>query len=420
MKKEFHESTDLPQDSSPIIDIGPEFHDWKKKSFLFLSGQAFSLFGSSLVQFAIIWYITLSTKSGTMMTISAICGFLPQIIISLFAGVWADRYSRKHMIIYADMAIATSTLVLAILFLVGYDQLWLLFLVSAIRSLGSGIQAPAINAMIPQLVPQHELMKYNGIASSVMSLTMLLSPAASGAILSVANLETTFFIDVVTAIIAISILFSIKIAPHKKAAERQDTGYLEDLKVGISYIRSHTPIMNLLVFFSLFFILITPAAFLTPLMIARSFGEEVWRLTLNEVMFSGGSILGGIIIAAWGGFKSKSTTIAFSGIGFGVLTFALGLSSIFWIYLVIMFITGIFLPFFNSSSIVLLQERVDPDIQGRVFGLVQIVMSTAMPIGMMVCGPLAEVVSVELQLIITGVLMTILGVVVILKKNLFE
>lgn len=104
--------------------------DWKKNIAFFLTSQTVSLFGSSLVQYAILWYITLNTQSGVMMTLAIICGFVPMFLLSPFAGVWADRYSRKWLIVLSDSIIAASTLVLAILFLLGYDQMWLLFVVS--------------------------------------------------------------------------------------------------------------------------------------------------------------------------------------------------------------------------------------------------------------------------------------------------
>src|SRR5512134_3911740 len=103
---------------------------WKKKTAIFLSSQTLSLFGSMLVQYAIIWYVTLTTQSGLILTVATISGFLPQIVISLFAGVWADRYPRKVLIICADVLTAVSTLILAVFFLLGYKELWLIFLVS--------------------------------------------------------------------------------------------------------------------------------------------------------------------------------------------------------------------------------------------------------------------------------------------------
>ena len=130
---------------------------WKKKAGLFLTSQAVSLFGSSLVQYAIIWYITLKTQSGVMTTLATLCGFIPQVLISLFAGVWADKYNKKKLIMLADGTIALATLVIAILFLAGFDFIWLLFVVLCIRSFGSGIQTPTVTSFIPEIVPEQHL-----------------------------------------------------------------------------------------------------------------------------------------------------------------------------------------------------------------------------------------------------------------------
>ncbi len=132
---------------------------WKKKIVLFLASQMISLFGSALVQHAIMWHITLETKSGIMMTISIISGFLPSFFLSPFAGVWADRYNRKLLVILSDSFIAISTLIVAIIFLMGYEAFWLFFALSAIRSIGSAVQSSAISAILPQLVPADELTK---------------------------------------------------------------------------------------------------------------------------------------------------------------------------------------------------------------------------------------------------------------------
>lgn len=401
----------LPEEGglSPEYSINEQFADWKKKTALFLSGQAVSLFGSALVQYAIIWYITLNTKSGQMMTISALFGFLPQIVISLFAGVWADRYSRRLLIMLSDTLIATSTLILAILFLMGHKSIWMMFIVSGIRSFGTGIQHPAVNAMVPQIVPQDKLAKVNGINGSILTLIMLISPAVSGALLSFATIESIFFIDVATAIIAVSIMAVLKVPLHRKALEKQQLGYLDDLKAGLKYTSEHPFVRSLLGFYLVFFFLVTPVSFLTPLLVARTFGEEVWRLTANEMFYFAGSIAGGLIFTAWSGFKNRVYTITAASISFGLLTALLGASRIFWIYLIIMFLEGIGMPFFSNPLTVLLQEKVDMDMQGRVFSMLQIVSSTAMPVGMLVFGPMADIVSIELLLVVTGVLMVISG-----------
>ena len=394
-----------------------KFSNWKRKTTLFLLGQAVSLFGSSLVQFAIIWHITLTTRSGIMITVATICGFLPQILISLFAGVWADRFNRKFLIICSDSLIALSTLILAIFFLIGYDSLGLLFVISGVRSLSTGVQTPAINALVPQIVPEDKLIKINGINGSVQSLIMLLSPALSGALMTLSTLPVIFFIDVGTAFIGVSILLTISVPTHKKAEEKQNRSYIKDLSEGLNYVRKSAFIKSLLVFYSLFSFLIVPAAFLSPLMVARSFGEEVWRLTANEMTFFGGSIIGGFIIASWGGFKNKIYTVGFSCIGFGVMTVLLGVSKVFIIYLIMMFITGIFMPIFNSPAITLIQEKVEQDMQGRIFSLVQIVSTSVMPLGMLIFGPAADVFKIELMLDITGVLMCVTGVWVFYNRD---
>lgn len=396
------------------------FIGWERKTAIFLSSQTFSLFGSSLVQFAIIWYIAKTTNSGIMVTISTICSFLPQLFISLFAGVWADRYNRKLLIVLSDGMIALSTLILAFVFFMGYKGMVLIFLISAIRSLGTGIQTPAVSAFIPQIVPEEKLMRINGINSTIQSLVFLVSPAASGAILSTSTFESILFIDVITAAVGITLLLALKIPGHKKATDKPDTDYLHDLKEGLRYSFSNTFIKNLLLFYSIFMFLIVPAAFLNVLMVTRVFGNEYWQLTANEMAFFAGSIVGGIIIASWGGFKNRIVTIVFGCCIFGVLTVAIGFVKIFYVYLGIMVLTGITMPMFNSPSMVLLQEKVAADMQGRVFSLIQIVSSGIMPLGMLIFGPLADVVRIETLMIISGVLIVILSIIMYLNKNFIK
>ncbi len=392
-------------------------NNWKKQIVLFLSGQTVSFFGSSLVQYAIVWHITLTTGSGLMMTISTLCGFLPQLLISVFAGVWADRYSRKMLIMIADGVIAASTLVLALLFLAGYQDIWLLFIISGIRSLGSGVQTPAVNAMIPQIVPTDKLMRVNGINGSIQSLTMVLSPAISGALLASAGIVSTFFVDVITAAAAIGIMFTLKVKRLERAVPQEEKGHFQELKDGILYAWRHSLLKALIFAYAFFMFFVTPAALITPLLVTRTFGDEVWRLTLNEMLLGIGSILGGVVIASWGGFRNRLRTIGLFGILFGLLTAVLGIPQNFWSYLFFMLLTGTCIPFISSPAIVLLQEITDPDKQGRIFSLVQIIVTTVMPLGMAIFGPLSDIVSVELLLIFTGIVMAAIGAVVLLNKR---
>lgn len=394
---------------------------WKRDVTLFLSSQTISLFGSSLVQYAMMWYITLSTQSGIMMTIYIICGFIPAFLLSPVAGVWADRFHRKKLIIYADAMIALATLILAILFMLGYDSIWLLFVMAAIRALGTGIQTPAVAAILPQIVPEEHLLRVNGINGTIQAVIMFVSPMVSAALLSLTTMGIIFFIDVVTAAIAIIVLITLLQIPiHAKASGEQQVGYLEDFKLGISYIRKHPFLKSFFVFFALLFVMMAPAAFLTPLQVSRSFGEDIWRLTAIEIAFSVGMIVGGAVIASWGGFKNRVYTMMVAGVLMSICTILLGVLPIFWLYLGAMGLFGLAMPIFNTPTMTIIQEKVDPNYLGRVFGVFGMISTSMMPLGMLVFGPLADLVQVEQLLIWTGIAMFVVTLCIKLSKSFVE
>lgn len=397
-------------------------HDqWKKNIILFLSSQTISLFGTALVQYAIMWHITLTTESGVMMTISIICGFLPTFFLSPFAGVWADRYNRKYLIAAADSGIAAATLILAILFMNGYDDLWLLFVMSAVRALGSAIQGPAVGSILPLIVPEEQLTRVNGVNGSIQALVTLAAPMVSAALLSVTDLGAIFLIDVVTAAIAVAILLLfLRVKAHAKAAEVQTTGYFADMRRGFDYVRSHDYLKKFFVFMMFFMLLAAPAAFLTPLQVTRSFGPDVWRLTAIEIAFSIGMMAGGALIASWGGFRNKTHTMTLSCLLFGVCTVALGVVPNFWVYIAFMGIAGVSMPLFNTPASVMLQEKIEPDYLGRIFGVMGMISSVTMPMGMLVFGPLSDVIAIEWLLIFTGVLLFAQAFFLLGTKSLIE
>lgn len=399
---------------------------WKKNIAVFLSSQTLSLFGSSLVQYALMWHITLETKSGLMMTLYIVCGFLPTFFLSPFAGVWADRYDRKKLIILADALIALVTLALAIVFLSGNKSIPLLFLAAGIRAFGSAIQQPAVGAMLPQMVPQESLTRINGINGSIQSALSLVSPIASGALLGLAGIEFIFFIDVATAALAIALLAGfLKVKPHAKALESKTLpgggfSYFKDMADGFRYIREHRFLVGYFIYVGLFLWMITPAAFLTPLQTTRRFGEEVWRLTALEILFSAGMMLGGVAIAAWGGFKNRMKTMVLSNAIMALCTLALGIVGEFWLYLAIMGVFGVTIPFYNTPSMVMIQEHVEEAYMGRVFSVMTMVSTSLMPLGMLVFGPLADAMRIEILLLGTGAAMLALGAVVLGRKRLME
>ncbi len=397
--------------------ITDSFEGWKRRVSVFLVGQTVTTFGSMLVQYAILWHLTLTTKSGTVLALAAIFGFLPQAIVSVFAGVWADRINRKVMIIVADLSIALATFGLALLMLSGVDDLWLIFLVMAVRSFGAGVQTPAISALLPQIVPTEKLMRVNGINSSVQSSLMLLAPIAAAAIYANFSLVTILFIDVVTAIIGVVLLATVAVPTLARAANLDKPSYFADLKEGINYTFTHELVRWVIAIFGIVFLLIVAPSNLSPLMLVRNFGTEVWKLTMLEISFGVGMVLGGVLMAILASKLDRLTTIIATSTLFGVLAIVMGFTTNLILFFSLFFLIGLIVPAFSTSAMTLLQETVEPERQGRVFGFVGIVVAVAMPLGMAILGPLADVVSVESILIATGALTVVIAVVAVLLPS---
>ena len=386
--------------------------DWKWKTALFLTSQAVSLFGSSLVQFAIVWFVTLKTSSGFWVSMLTVSAYLPQFLISFFAGVWADRHSKKLLIITADSSIALTTLVLALLFPHIADHtvlLALLLLVSAIRSIGTGIQTPAVSAMIPGLVPEDQLMRVNGINSTIQSIVQFAAPAAAGVVLTFQTLRITLFIDIATAVVGITLLSFVKIPAMDKEVQSEKTTVLFELLTGVKYAFSDRFLRILLVVNGIFIFLCVPAGFLATLYVSRTYGDSYSYLAVVELVGFAGMTAGGILIGAWGGFENRMKTLIVGILLFGVLAIGMGAAGNFLLYLILMFLYGIALTMVQTATTTLLQEKSRPEMQGRIFGFFGAIYSACLPIGMVVFGPLSDAVPMQGIMVASGVALVLLG-----------
>lgn len=398
---------------------------WKKNISLFLAGQAVSLLGSSTVQFAISWYVARETESTLMFALITISGFLPQVLISLFAGVWADRLNRKRLIILADAGIALVTLALAFITLRGGEFFWALMVISIIRSIGAGIQTPAVSAAITQLVPQDQLMRIGGINSSIQSVIFLLSPALAGAVLNWGAFHHVLFIDVITALVGIFILLTmVRLEKLETPDKKEPAGYFDDLKEGISYAAGSPFLRRVFLLCALFCFLLVPVAFFNVPMITQvfgeSFGDDYWYLTINEVMFSVGAVLGAALLGAWGGFPNRLKTLAWGGLAFGATAVAIGLTHNFWFYLVVIGLSGLAMPFSNAPLTVMLQEKVEPEKQGRIFSLIQIITMLVMQLGALFFGYVAENIPLQRLTLWTGAGLMLLALALFRWKSFYQ
>ncbi|QYC42031.1 enterobactin exporter EntS [Nonomuraea coxensis DSM 45129] len=374
---------------------------WRRNVALFLTGQTVSLFGSMIAQYAVMWWVTLQTRSGLAVALYAVAAFLPQGVVSIFGGVLADRMNRRVLVMIADGAIALATLVLGLLMANGVTDLWIVLLAVAVRSLGAGVQTPAVQAMIPQIVPGEQLMRVNGIFQTIHSAMALLAPAVAAAIFASFGLVSVFFLDVVTAVIGIGLLALVAVPSLERVAEAR-VSYRQDLVDGLRYVRSHPIVRWLLIVYAVIFLLTVAPSFVTPLMVARSFGTEEWMLAALEIAFSLGMLLGGVLMSTVLANRSRIGLILVAVHGFGLATVALGLSGNLWVFYGFMFVFGLLVPPFSTPFMTLIQETVEPAMHGRVFSYVGIVMALATPVGMAVFGPLADVVSVQILLIAAG------------------
>ena len=386
-------------------------HSWRKNTILFLVSQCITLFGSTLVQMAVVWYVTLETSSGVWVAAFTICSYLPQFLISFVGGVWADRYDRKKLIIFADGMIAAATLLMLAVMPYISSNSWLLgalLVMSVIRSLGAGIQTPSVNAVIPQLVPEEHLMRYNGINTAMQSTVQFAAPAAAGLLLSAGSLRGALLVDILTAALGIGLLSRILIP--KRTAPKEKVSVFSDMKTGVRYAFSDKLIGKLLIVYGLFILLCVPAGFMAGLLVSRVYGDTYWYLTAVELVGFAGMAGGGILMGTWGGFKRRTLTLSTGLFAFGCLAIGMGLSRNFILYLGLMLLYGIAITMVQTATTTLIQEKAEATMQGRVFGLMGSMYSGFLPLGMAAFGPMADAMPLPWIMVGSGVALVLMAV----------
>ena len=394
-------------------------NNWKSKTMRFLASQCITLFGSMIVQMSIIWYVTLKTSSGGWVAAFTICSYLPQFLISFFAGVWADRYNRKKLIILADGVITIATLIMFFVMpMVSSDSILLsaLLVISLIRSIGAGIQTPAVNAVIPQLVPEEYLMQYNGMNATMQSIVQFAAPAVAGTVLSIGTFRSTLFIDILTALIGIGLLSCVLLP--KQEASNENVSVLSEIKKGISYAFSDKVISKILIVYGLFILLSVPAGFMAALLVSRVYGDVYWYLTAVELVGFAGMALGGVLMGMWGGFKSRVKTFAFGLLILSIMTIGMGVSPYFILYLVMMFVYSIALTMIQTATTTIIQEKAESSMLGRVFGLMGAMYSGFLPVGMAIFGPLADMLPLQGIMVGSGIALVLVTAYLQVKSNL--
>lgn len=390
-------------------------HNWKKHFFTIWTGQAFSLFGSALVQFALIWWLTQESGSATVLAVATLFGLLPQIVIGPFAGALVDRWNRRIIMMAADATIAAFSLLLAYLFATGGVQIWHIYAILAVRSVGGAFHFPAMAATTPLMVPKDQLTRINGLNQTLQGVNLMVAPPLGALLLGILSTEGVLLIDVGTALLAILPLFLIPIPQPKRHIELQlqavRPGLLHDIRDALGYIRSipgFTAII-LMAFFLNF--LLVPSRALLPLLVTTHFGRGAIDLGLLESALGIGIITGGVLLSVWGGFKKKIATslTGIVGLGAGVILLGIAPANLFVIAVVGNALIGSMLPIANGPIGALMQSIVRPDMQGRVMSLLSSGATAISPLGLLIAGPFSDWLGVRLWFWLGGSLCVLIA-----------
>lgn len=385
--------------------------NWAVRFFTLWTGQALSLLGSQLVQFAIIWYLTTSTNSATTLAIASMMGLLPGVLLSPFIGTWVDRGNRKQLLIAADSTVAVMTLILAMLFIFGGVEVWHIYVALFIRAVAGGFHQSAFGASVVLLVPKEQLARVQGFNQALYGGLNIVSAPLGAYLLAIMPMQGILFIDVGTALLAVTILFFIHI-PQPERTEHAKATFWQDFAAGFHYImawRGLVILLGLVMVINFFYSATEP---LTPLLITKHFKGDAGQLGWWLSSFAVGTVLGGLLLGAWGGFKRKIITAQLGLILMGLSTLVVGVipSHLFWAGLAANVAVGFLLPIINGSYGATLQAAIKPEMQGRVFAFIFSAAMLVSPIALMVAGPFADVFGIQPWFIVAGLSCAVMGI----------
>lgn len=380
------------------------------------TGQAISMLTSSVLQMAIVWYLTERTGSSAVLSFATLIGFLPQAVLGIFIGVYIDRYNRKTIMICADLFIAAASLLLVVVGLFGEIPIWLIMLVLFIRSIGAAFHYPALQAVTPSIVPKEHLTKYAGYSQSFESISMVASPAIAAVLFAVWDLNHIIFMDVVGAILAVGLLCLVKI-PHR--AQEEDAGQsqgkaevIKEVKEGFAILKKEKGMASLLVISSLYAIIYFPIGTLYPLITMSYFGGTFAESSAVEVLFSVGMLAGSLLLGLVGDRINKRRAIIGSiGIyGLGVAITGLLPENGLLIFFALSLVMGISVPFYTGVEVSIIQSRIKDEYLGRILALSGSITTITMPIGLILSGLFSDMMGIENWFLLLGIVTIVLAV----------
>jgi DHA3 family macrolide efflux protein-like MFS transporter len=389
---------------------------WAPAFFTIWTGQAFSLVGSQLVQFALIWWLTKITGSATVLATASLTGLLPQVILGPVIGPLIDRWNRRLTMIIADTSVALATLGLGFLFWSGKIEIWHVYLLMFIRAVAGAFHWPAMQASTSLMVPKEHLSRVQGLNQMVQGGMSIVSSPLGALLLDWLSMQGILFIDVGTAMLAVIPLLFIPVPQPQPAASSAGiegkTSFWQDFRSGLRYVFGWPGLVIIGIVATLINFLLNPSFALLPLLVTEHFGGQAIQLAGLESTLGIGVILGGLFLSVWGGLRRRVATSLLGLLGLGVGCLLLGVAPVnaYPLAIAAMFVVGFFLPITNGPLMAAIQAVVAPDMQGRVFTLIISFSGAMSPLGLIIAGPVADKLGVQTWFIIGGVVTFMMGV----------
>ena len=389
---------------------------WQIPFFTIWSGQAISLVGSHLAQFGLVWWLTQTTGSATVLATATLVAILPSVVLGPFAGTLIDRWNRRRVMLVADSFVALVSAWLAYLFWSGSMSVWHVYAAMLARAVGGAFHWPAMQASTSLMVPKEHLARVAGLNQTLQGALTVVSPPLGAILLGLLPLHGIMAIDVATAVAAIGPLFFVIIPqPEKPETTDADAGgkpsLWRDMRAGLRYVWEWPGLRAVLGMAMIINFVINPAFSLMPLLVTEHFKGGALQLGWLESSWGIGMLLGGLLLSVWGGFRRRVYTSLTGLVLSGISIMGLGLvpANGFWLALGTLFVSGFMNPLINGPFFAILQATVAPDMQGRVFTLAGSLSQAMMPLSLAVAGPVGDLVGVRSWYVAGGAIFALIG-----------
>jgi DHA3 family macrolide efflux protein-like MFS transporter len=384
---------------------------WKKVFAIIWSGQFLSVLTSTIVNFAVILWISIETGSAEMLAWAAIAALLPQALLGPVSGVFIDRWNRKYVMMLSDSFISLCTLVLALLFWLGVAEMWHIFILLGLRSAGSAFHMPAMQASVPLLAPAEQLSRIAGINQIINSIANIAGPALGAFFISIWDIEYVLLLDVAGVFFAVVSLFFVSI-PNPDKKENSIRNVFHEMKEGIMIVLRKRGLSWIFLFSILVTFFIMPVSVLFPLMTLDHFNGDAFQVSLIEVIWSVGALAGGTIMGAK---VYKINKVVLVNLMYFVIGLSFLLSGIlsqdgFILFAVLTAIGGVAGSIYNSSFTAIVQVNIDPAALGRVFSMFFTLSIVPSLIGLVGIGFFADHLGITTSFIVCGLILMIIGI----------